>query len=153
MKRIVCLVWGISIGIFAMGQPNCLGISTLKTTTLVFPFPVLHVDRGTKDVLVQPVKEAENILLIKAATKDFQETNLSVVTGDGNIYSFVIRYDGQPETWVFHLPPQSSASIERYANSILVGSQFSKGPRAKKWNIHARLAGIYIKNDVVFYKL
>ena len=139
--------------LYSVGQTISLGISTNKTTTLVFPFTILHVDRGTKDILVQPIKEAENILLVKAAAKDFRETNLSVVTGDGNIYSFIVRYDGQPENWVFHLPAQTSASIATYANSILINPKTLHGPRSKKWNIHLRLTGIYIKEDVIYYQL
>ena len=66
---------------FAVAQQP-LVISTDKTTALIFPFPIKYVDRGTKDVLVQPVKENEKILLVKAAAKQFGETNLSVITSE-----------------------------------------------------------------------
>jgi conjugative transposon TraN protein len=153
MKQIVCGICGVLMLSYAIGQTTNLGISTDKTTTLVFPFAILHVDRGTKNILVQPVKEAENILLVKAATKDFNETNLSVVTGDGTVYCFILRYEGHPDTSVFHLPAQSSASIATYANAILVNQGTTRRPRLTKWDIHLRLTGIYIKGDVLYYQL
>ncbi len=73
MKRFVCLVMVSWSFVSAMAQTS-LCISTDKTTSLVFPFAIRHVDRGTQSVLVQPVKEAPTILLIKAASKNFPVT-------------------------------------------------------------------------------
>ena len=68
MKRIVSLVGGCLLYVCVFAQTAALEITTDKTTSLVFPFPVMHVDRGTKEVLVQKIKEAGNIILIKAAS-------------------------------------------------------------------------------------
>ncbi len=89
MKRIVGLMCACMVAVSGMAQTS-LTITTDKTTSLIFPFPIRHIDRGTKDILVQQVKEADNILLVKAAAKDFPETNLSVVTG-GREYLFICR--------------------------------------------------------------
>jgi hypothetical protein len=153
MKRFLVLIWGLWISVLSVAQTTSIGISTLKTTSLIFPHAIMHVDRGTKDVLVQPVQEAENILLVKAAVKDFPETNLSVVTGDGNVYSFLIRYEGNPSTWVFHLPPLSLASISTYAAGILDNPQTAHGMRSTKWEVTMKMLGIYVKSDVVYYQL
>ena len=83
MKQIVCMMFGCWLFVSAIAQTTSLCVATDKTTSLVFPFSIVHVDRGTKDILVQPVQEAENILLVKAGLKDFPETNLSVFTADG----------------------------------------------------------------------
>ena len=85
MKQLVCLVCAVSLVVSSLAQTVSLQITTDKTTSLIFPHPIKHVDRGTKDVLVQAIKEADNILLVKAALKDFAQTNLSVVTDDGSI--------------------------------------------------------------------
>ncbi len=47
-------------------------------------------------LLVAQVKEADNILLVKAAATNFSETNLSVVTSDNSMYTFAVTY-GNPE--------------------------------------------------------
>jgi Domain of unknown function (DUF4138) len=89
MKRLVCMMCSSWLVVSAIAQTS-LYIATDKTTSLVFPFSILHVDRGSKDILVQPVQEAENILLVKAGLKDFPETNLSVFTSDGSVYTFQV---------------------------------------------------------------
>lgn len=150
MKQIVCLICAVGMFFSAFAQsPLC--IATDKTSSLIFPFPIKHVDRGIKDVLVQMVKEADNILLVKAATNGFPVTNLTVVTGDGSVYSFAVSY-GNPETWIYHLPVQSRASISTYANSILDNPKTISGIKDKSWGMVARVAGIYIKGNEIYYQ-
>jgi hypothetical protein len=128
-------------------------ITTDKTTSLIFPFSIRHVDRGTKDILVQPVKESDNILLVKAAVKDFSPTNLSVVTTDGSMYSFSVQYAVTPNIWVYQVPPQKRASLETYANSILDNPLTMRGIHDYSWEVEGRITGIYIKDQVIYYQL
>jgi conjugative transposon TraN protein len=111
------------------------------------------VDRGTKDVLVQPVKEADNVLLVKAATENFAETNLSVITDDGSVYSFTVNFDNKPSVWVYHLPVKKNETLATYANGILDNPSRMHGIRDNSWGMIARVQGIYIKGDVVYYQL
>lgn len=129
-----------------------LSITTDKTTSLIFPFPIKYVDRGTKDVIVQPVKEDERILLVKAASKQFAETNLSVVTGDGNVYEFTVNYAAQPAVLVMHLPPNKKASISSYAQAIL-NNPPKRILKVEHGGVISKLTGIYIKDDVIYYQL
>ena len=152
MKRFVCLIMVSWSFISAMAQTS-LCISTDKTTSLVFPFAIRHVDRGTESVLVQPIKEVPTILLLKAASKDFPETNLSVITDDGSIYSFVVCYEKKPAVWVYHLPINKNATLATYANAILDNSQTIRGIKDKKWEMLAQIKGIYIRADVIYYQL
>lgn len=152
MKRLVCVICGCWLFFSAMGQTS-LCISTDKTTSLVFPFSILHVDRGTKDILVQPVQEAENILLVKAGLKDFPETNLSVFTSDGSIYTFQVCYQPALTTWTYYLPANKKATMATYANGILDNKRTLKGIRDNSWDIDAAVIGTYIKDDVLYYQL
>jgi conjugative transposon TraN protein len=152
MKRFVCLVLVGWLFVSAKAQTS-LCISTEKTTSLVFPSAILHVDRGTKSVLVQPVKESPTILLVKAATKGFPETNLSVITEDGSVYTFVICYDNNPAQWVYHLPVNKTSTLATYANGILDNPKTMRGIKDSKWDILIKVSGIYIKDDVIFYQL
>lgn len=129
-----------------------LSITTDKTTSLIFPFPIKYVDRGTKDVIIQPVKEDERILLVKAASKQFAETNLSVVTGDGNVYEFTVNYVAQPAALVLHLLPGKKASISTYCNSI-IDNPPRRIVKVEKSKIITRLTGIYTKDEVIYYQL
>ena len=67
---------------------DSLDITYSKTTSLVFPFSIKGVDRGSKDVLAQKAKGVENVLQLKAARRSFPETNLTIITADGNLHHF-----------------------------------------------------------------
>jgi conjugative transposon TraN protein len=149
MKRILFILIASMNAAFAQ-QP--LSISTEKTTSLIFPFPIKYVDRGTRDILVQPVKEDERILLVKAASKQFAETNLSVVTGDGNVYEFTVNYTPQPSVLVLHLPPNKKATISAYASAIL-NNPPRRISKVEHGAVITKLSGIYIKDDVIYYQL
>jgi hypothetical protein len=153
MKRFVCLICGCWLFVFGFAQPASLCISKDKTTSLIFPFAIRHVDRGTKDVLVQPVKESDNILLVKAATENFPETNLSVVTDDGSVYSFIVNFDNKPPVWVYHLPTTKRETFQTYANGILDNSRTIHGIGDHSWDMKALVNGIYIKDNVIYYQL
>ena len=74
-----------------------LAITFNKTTNLIFPFSVQSIDRGSKDILVQQPKGTENIVQVKADKPNFTQTNLSVITIDGKLYSFTVDYTAQPD--------------------------------------------------------
>ncbi|HTM92200.1 MAG TPA: DUF4138 domain-containing protein, partial [Flavisolibacter sp.] len=152
MKQFVCLVCAVSLVVSSFAQTVSLQITTDKTTSLIFPYSIKHVDRGTKDILVQPVKEADNILLVKAASRDFAQTNLSIVTDDGSVYSFPVCY-GETSVWVYRFPVQMKASISAYTKSILDNPKTMIGVRDASWDMIAGVIGIYIKDDVVYYQL
>lgn len=152
MKRFVCLMAMSWLFVSAIAQTS-LFITTDKTTSLVFPFAIRHVDRGTQAVLAQQVKDAPTILLVKAAEKDFPETNLSVVTDDGSVYSFTVCYSSQPALWVHYLPVNKTRAISSYANAILDNQKTIKGIKDKKYNMKSLVKGIYIKDNVIYYQL
>lgn len=174
----VCMVWMFVMGVLSTkaqlinldqrGGNSTITLSTSKTTSLIFPFAIKFVDRGTRDVLVQQVKEAQNMLLVKAGKAYFEETNLSVVTQDGLLHSFLVRYDEAPKLWVYHfaysipvLQPfikfigedLNKAQIQAYANAILEYPPFLFRVKDKKWNTQLKLEGLYSKEDVLFFQL
>lgn len=152
MKKTFILICCIWLTCESTGQTT-LCISTDKTTSLIFPFAIKHVDRGSQSILAQQVKDVPTILLVKAANNDFNETNLSVITDDGSLYSFAVCYDLHPATWVHYLPVNNKATTAMYANGILDNARTVKHIKDKKWQSVAEITGIYIKNDVLFYQL
>lgn len=153
MKRFVSMVCAVGLFVSLNAQTTSLPIGTDKTTSLIFPFPILHVDRGTKDILVQKVKDADNILLVKAASTTFPETNLSVVTDDGSVYCFEVKYSRQLDIPIYHLPTMKIANIATYANGILDNHRTMRGIRDRKWDMEVTVNGIYIKGKVIYYQL
>lgn len=136
---------------FAQNAP--LSITTGKTTSLIFPFPVKYVDRGSKDILVQQVKEADNILLVKAATTQLSESNLTVITCDGNLYAFSVNYEDNPFKLVWQIPVKGEANVSTYANSIIDNPPVIHGLRNASYEIFANVSGIYIRGETIYYQL
>lgn len=153
MKRIVSLICAIWIIVSASGQPKDLCISTTKTTSLVFPFPIVHVDRGTKDILVQLVPNAENLLLVKAGSKDFLPTNLTVYTKDGNLYAFSLCYEESPLAVSYRISSAKKTSVERLAGNLLDNPPTLTGINSHAGDITSRVDGIYVRDNVVFVKI
>lgn len=152
MKLLVNLIFVMcSAGSLQAQQQLC--VSTDKTTSLVFPFPIKYVDRGNQFVLAQEVKDVPTVLMVKAASKDFTETNLSVITDDGSVYSFDVCYNSSPASWVHFLPVTNKATIAMYAQGILENPASIKNLKDSKWNASAEIAGIYVKDETMFFQV
>jgi conjugative transposon TraN protein len=170
MKRVLCQVF-VSVFLFVANaqQPiNSvpLAVTTNKTTSLVFPFPILHVDRGTEEILIEQVNTAKNVLLVKAAVPGFRPTNLTILTEDCAVYAFDVYYDSLPSHCVFRLPkiplhPAYTANdkkmnlqeLDFYSRWILNKKKTIRGIRDAKWDMQAGVKGIFIKGEVIFYQL
>ncbi|MEI6949625.1 conjugative transposon protein TraN [Paraflavisolibacter sp. H34] len=148
-----------------------LSITVAKTTNLIFPTTIISVDRGSSDILVRKAKGVENILQVKAARPSFEESNLSVITRDGRLYSFPVRYAKAPvqlniclnNTAAAPLVPGSRPSKE---NAPVSGGQPSVHswlpailpPRGrpsafrKKDRMTLLLSGIWVRGDVLLLR-
>lgn len=148
-------------------EPYHLSITFYKTTNLIFPYTIKSVDRGSKDVLVQRAKGVENILLVKAGRENFMETNLSVITSDGKLYSFILNYSNNPlslnisfakDTSVVDTSPllqsgSNEALLQLISERIARKKKMLHGIKDYKYRIKLQLNGIYIKNNIIFYQL
>ncbi|MDF7815524.1 MULTISPECIES: conjugative transposon protein TraN [Hymenobacter] len=86
-----------------------LYVSDQKTTHLVFPFPVTYVDLGSAGLIAAKATGAENIVRVKAAAKGFAETNMTVLTSDGKLYSFLVNYNSNPKILSLNLGAGTAA--------------------------------------------
>jgi conjugative transposon TraN protein len=68
-----------------------------KTTHVIFPAAIRYVDLGSEYITAAKAEDAENVLRVKAAVKNFSEsTNFSVITEDGKFYNFNVWYSEFP---------------------------------------------------------
>jgi conjugative transposon TraN protein len=148
-------------------DPVNLQVSDIRTTNLIFPYPIVGIDRGNKDVLVQKAKGAENILQVKVSSSGFCGSNLSVITNDGSLYSFALTYAEIPfllnltlkEGAVGEGPVQFSDKgenkgiIGRMADKVTAKQPFIRHKRDKYFDISFALQGIYIHNDLLYFQL
>lgn len=78
--------------------PYALEVTFNKTVHIIFPAAVRYVDLGSANLIAGKADGAENVLRVKAAVENFNgETNFSVITEDGDFYSFNVRYSREPE--------------------------------------------------------
>ncbi len=147
-------------------EPYHLAITLYKTTNLVFPYAIRSVDKGSKDVLVQKAKGVENILQLKAAKTNFEETNITVITADGRLYSYILNYTNKPtilnlqfantkEDQTISFPSTAhpnAAGVHTDAENVVKANKNIKGVKDKKFGIKIQLDGLYITDEVMYYR-
>lgn len=85
-------------------DPFRLEVTYNKTCHLIFPSAIRYTDLGSSYLIAEKAEDAQNVLRIKAAVKDFaEETNFTVITEDGHFYSFNVIYNADPYTLSYDL--------------------------------------------------
>jgi len=148
--------------------PN-IEVTFNKTSSIVFPAVITSVDRGSRDVLAQKAKGVNNVLQLKAGRTNFKETNLTVITADGKLHHFFVRYADEPSTFTIQavenaeddqktIPllfqtEMTEADMENYSRSILSSKKRIRLKSTGKYDMRLSLQGIYIQENIMFYHL
>ena len=144
-----------------------LNIGYSKTTSLVFPYPIKSMDKGSSDVIMQKAKGVENILLLKAGKVNFIQTNLTIVTADSRLFVFVLNYNEDcpdlnvnadnlsvvNEDIVFSLENENQKKIEQFASLALSKKKKTKGLQQSKSEMKLTVDGIFVNQDVLFFRI
>ncbi|HWV72872.1 MAG TPA: conjugative transposon protein TraN [Pseudosphingobacterium sp.] len=172
---LICqVITGIAFGqltqIGAKGEiaPLRLPVGYNKTTNLIFPYAIKSVDRGSRDVLIQKAEGVENVLQLKAANHLFKETNLTVITGEGALYSFLVNYAEEPgqlnlkiadmdvpfiPVAVFSEKHDNDAAMQDIASKVALRKAEGSITGDKGNGIGIDVNGIYIKEDNLYFRL
>jgi len=148
-------------------EPYPLAITFDKTTSLVFPYAIKSVDRGSQSVLAQKAKGVENILQIKAGRKGFEETNLTVITAEGKLYCFLLNYAPQPtvlnltfevskpsvKVALFSSEDHNEGEVQAYSKAVTIEKKKVHGIKDKKYGMRFRLDGLFIHDNVMYYRI
>ena len=140
-----------------------LTITTGKTTNLVFPYSIISVDRGTRDILAQKVKGVENVLELKADKPGFPQTNVSVITSDGKLFSFVVDYAEEPAQLNFAFAKGGAPGNVEAGNNMQVLQETAEAIQGRRERLtglhdshdkmHVLLKGLYVQNDLFYFQL
>ncbi|ABQ06552.1 conjugative transposon protein TraN [Flavobacterium johnsoniae] len=144
-----------------------LNIGYSKTTSLVFPYAIKSIDKGSPDIIMQKAKGVENILLLKANRQNFAQTNLTIITADSRLYVFVLNYnDDCPDLNVnadnlavvnddilFSKENENQKKIEQFAALALAKKKKITGIQRSKFDIKLSVSGIFIHEDVMYFRL
>lgn len=133
-----------------------LGISDIKTIHIVFPAEIKEVDAGTSDVLVEITPSFNNVLKVKSTVDSvFKETNLTILTADGGLYSFVLNYQKEPEVLNINIGNNLSSDVKNssmlginhFLKSNYIDSEFNESNEVIKTNLRiANNSKAFIKN-------
>ncbi len=161
----------ITFSVSAQDNPSLkednVQLSYFKTTSIVFPYAVKSVDRGSQEILVQKAKGVENILLLKAGRQNFTQTNLTVVTADGKLYGFVLNFDELCPTLnliagkvssddnevLFSSENKNQKEIEQYSLLALSRKKKVAGLKTNRFSIDLQVTGIFIHQDVMYFRV
>lgn len=150
-----------------------------KTTCIIFRSPIRSVDLGSKDIIADKASSVDNVLRVKASSIGFNETNFSVITADGQFYSFVVNYNEYPTMLALDLSVNDEGVVQQKARSVnqkgtvvsFAGVNTSqqeivqncariidqrrrvKHVGINKYDIQASLRGLYYKDNVLYYKI
>ena len=158
--------------------PYGLQITFEKTVHLIFPAQIRYVDLGSSNIIAGKAEDADNVLRVKAAVRDFEtETNLSVICDDGSFYSFNVKYAEEPERlniemqdflhsgtnnmptnkadiYFKELGNQSPVLVKLIMKTIWQNNRREiKHIGSKKFGIQFLLRGLYSHNGLLYFHL
>ncbi|MBX3257167.1 MAG: conjugative transposon protein TraN [Chitinophagaceae bacterium] len=154
-------------------EPYEMQVTYNKTSHLIFPSAIRYVDLGSEYLIAGKAEDAENVLRIKAAVKDFpDETNFSVITNDGRFYNFNVYYSANPATMNYDLLTMQKATDRENGNDVLFEELGNNSPSlagllletiykknkrivkhigSKSYGIQFLLKGIYVHNGKFYF--
>lgn len=154
-------------------EPYRLEVTYNKTCHLIFPVAIRYTDLGSNYLIAEKAEDAQNVLRIKAAVKDFaEETNFSVITEDGQFYSFNVIYNADPYTLSYDLKKMKT-DVEREEGINVQFEELGFNPpsltevvlktiyqqnkgyvrhiAARSYGIQSILKGIYVHNGKFYF--
>jgi conjugative transposon TraN protein len=155
-------------------EPVKLEVAYSKTTNLIFPLPIVSIDRGSNSILAKKANGVQNILRVRANRKKFDETNLTVITSDGLLYSFVLTYNENPvritigvkndaddvnpneEVGLFNKLKNNSSDIgllKKYSLAAAFAKPSIRAVNSQKDELHFSLNGYYVHDNLMFCRI
>ena len=156
--------------------PYGLEVTFEKTVHLIFPAAIRYVDLGSQNIIAGKADDAENVLRVKAAVREFEtETNMSVICEDGSFYAYNVKYADEPEKLSIEMKdflsptegrlPSNRADIyfkELGSESpilvkLIMKSIYQNDKRtikhigAKQFGMHFLLRGLYAHNGLLYF--
>ncbi len=149
-------------------EPYQLPVGHDKTVNLVFPYAIISVDRGSSEVLAQKAGDVDNILQVKCEDENFKPTNLTVITGEGALYSFLLHYVPNPrllnlkvadleipvqQLALFQGDLKSQATLKDATQRIATKKEVINRLSNKRHDMELQVQGIYISGDVLYFQI
>lgn len=113
----------LPIAVMSVKGSHPVGINSTKTVHIVFPSEIKEVDAGIPEIITQITPSFSNVLKVKSITDtSFTESNLTVLTASGDLYSFIVNYQKNPE--VLNINIQNNFDSDRKHSKVFNTSTF-----------------------------
>ena len=118
-------------------------LSYSKTTHIIFPSKIQDFDAGSNVVIATVPEKLLNVLRVKSDIKGFAgETNMTVFTEDGGLFSFLVRYNDDPA--VFNINISNNVVADEQATiSMGIGQSSNNSP-----NVYMMEEGNYLEESL-----
>lgn len=149
---LVCVLVMLSFFVCAQSDSSrYLGVAVNRTTSVVFPANIVSVDRGSEKIIVQ--KAISNILRVKAESVFTDTTSLTVITSDGKLYSFFVRFDPAPSNLTIQLASNAhvdrDTALDAIVKNVLPLKQSLYGISVSEGFVRLSLLGIYATGEKI----
>ena len=160
-----------------MITPYGIEVTYDKTVHIIFPASIKYVDLGSPNLIAGKADGADNVIRVKATVRNFRtETNMSVITEEGNFYTFNVKYADEPlllnielkdfihdgssvnrpdnamEIYLADLGCESPKLVNLIMKSIYkTNKRCVKNIGSKRFGIKYMLKGIYAHNDLIYF--
>ncbi len=136
-------------------KPRNLQVTDNKTTNIIFPAQISSIDRGSERIVVQ--KSTGNILRVKADTAFSDTTNLTVITSDGKLYSFLVSYAMSPVFLNIDLGISESVdkdtALYSLSQKVIQLKNNLHGIRYSSGSVRLFVNGVYSTGEIIVCKL
>lgn len=149
--------------------PHEIELSHRQTSHIVFPSKVLDVQTGSEKLIAMKTEEIDNIVKCKSLTDGFDyftESSLTVLTKEGTVYPFIVKYKEYPELvniQVDHSGEEPEAifstlsvhepEMRQYGNQVLENGCVLRNIGDFRDKMSFSIYGIYVKEDVMMFFL
>jgi conjugative transposon TraN protein len=128
-------------------------VSAQETSSLLFKQPIVHVDRGSADILAQIIPSQAQILMIKAARPGFPPTNLTVITRDGHCFTLRIGYSDHPDSLQYTIGTEQQIDIQAIAAQLTERPATTRRLHTRSFDITLRIRGLYMVDQRICFVL
>ncbi len=156
----------IALNVFSQNIiQKTIPVSDGKTTFLIFDDKVEYFDLGSGDVGLKKT-DKDNIIKIKAILTNFRETNLTVMTSNGQYYSFLLNFKNDPDTLNYFFKssvPKAKLVPHIESKALALNSYKSTAQKLVETNSRSIICGnrqhkmifivrgVHIKDDKLFF--
>lgn len=141
-------------------------VSDIHTTHIILPSKVADITIGNDDVISEKAETIDNIVKVKSVvdeTKKFNETSISIITSNGNIYPMLVNYAKNPKEMSISFSDDSNAlfldvnanneNMKKMSTQIIKKGQYINDLGNDDYKMLFQLCSVFTDQDIIAFYL